>query len=51
MPTEPSAEMCACGEAAIVGVNGRWCCLACFNKALANIGGLIKSLREEADGR
>lgn len=33
---------CSCGEIAIVGLNGRGCCVACFEKGLGAIKAVVK---------
>jgi len=35
---------CECGKEAIVGLNGTWVCLDCFDRDLVDIGKLITHL-------
>ena len=41
---------CVCGEFAIVGLNGRGCCLACFEGGLKRIKEQIARLEERDAG-
>ena len=37
---------CECGKKAIVGLNGKWMCLECFDKAMASIGKTIRKIKK-----
>lgn len=39
-----------CGKAAIVGMNTHWYCMPCFDKAMAQMGKVIKSAKKVLAG-
>ena len=38
---------CKCGKKAVVGLDGRWFCLKCFDTAMAKVGKTIKKINQE----
>lgn len=37
---------CKCGKEGVVGLNGTWLCLECFDKAMADIGRTVKMAKQ-----
>jgi len=39
---------CKCGKKAVVGLNGEWLCLKCFDKAMDDIDKTIRKIKKLA---
>ena len=45
--SDPSEHKCICTRQAMVGYNGGWYCLDCFDKAMAKLGHNLREIKAD----